>query len=144
MTKYMLARGYTRLPIDGIREIPREGQDPLRCAETVVFERGVAVESDLDFGDWVAEGVLIRIREEGEAPAPPGPPPAPPAAPQMIQPLPVPAVVEVVREEAPPEPPPRAVVLPPEPDPDPEPEPEPEPAPSAAREPKAEKRRGRR
>jgi hypothetical protein len=101
MAKYMLARGQRRLPIEGIRTTPREGLPPLRQAETVVFEPHKIVETDLDFGPWVADGTLIRIREAGDPPRPPTAPPAPPAKPSLLVPLPIPAQVEVVHEIAP-------------------------------------------
>jgi hypothetical protein len=117
MAKYMLARGNTRLPIDGIRTTLREGLPPLRQAETVLFSPGVPVESDLDFGPWVTDGTLIRIRERGEPPRPPQPDPLPAPKPALMVPLPAPAEVEVVKEAAPEEPAPREAI-PPEPDPD--------------------------
>ena len=97
MGKYMLARGQTRLPIDGIRTTPRANDKPLRTAETVIFSQGKVVESDLDFGPWVTEGVLIRLDVRPTL----RPDPKPPAAPAMILPTPIPARVEVVREAAP-------------------------------------------
>lgn len=94
MAKYMLARGQTRLPIDGIRETPRVNDKPLRTTETVLFSPGKVVESDLDFGPWVKEGVLVRLDVRPTL----RPDPKPAAAPKMILPTPIPAQVEVIKE----------------------------------------------
>jgi hypothetical protein len=94
MAKYMLARGQTRLPIEGVRETKRENDKPLRTTETVLFSPNKVVESDLDFGSWVREGVLIRL----DVPPTLRPDPRPAAAPAMILPTPIPAQVEVIRE----------------------------------------------
>jgi hypothetical protein len=138
MAKYMLARGQRRLPIDGIRTTPREGLPPLRQAETVVFEPHKIVETDLDFGPWVEDGTLIRIREPNDPPRPPTAPPAPPVKPSLLVSLPIPAQVEVVKEVAPVEKAPLVaeshVSTRPQPA-APAPEPEPEPAAPAAEEP---------
>jgi hypothetical protein len=107
MTKYVLAPGQKRLPIDGIRETPRAGLPPLRQSETVLFHPNKIVETDLDFEVWVREGVLIRLPEPGQRPAL-GPDPMAPPKPGPILPLPIPARVEVVREAAP-------IVRPPQP-----------------------------
>jgi hypothetical protein len=143
MAKYMLARGQRRLPIDGIRTTPREGQPPLRQAETVVFEPYKIVETDLDFGPWVEDGTLIRIREPNDPPRPPTAPPAPPVKPSLMVSLPIPAQVEVVKEVAPVEKAPLVaeshVSTRPQPAAAPEPEPEPEPAAPAAEESTKEK-----
>lgn len=94
MAKYMLARGQTRLPIDGIRMTQRPNDKPLRTTVTVLFHPGKPVESDLDFGPWVKEGVLIRL----DVPPTLRPDPKPAAAPKMILPTPIPAQVEVIKE----------------------------------------------
>jgi hypothetical protein len=94
MAKYMLARGQTRLPIEGVRETKRENDKPLRTTHTVIFSPNKVVESDLDFGPWVKEGVLIRL----DVRPTPKPDPGPVAAPAMILPTPIPAQVEVIRE----------------------------------------------
>ena len=94
MAKYMLARGQTRLPIEGVRETKRENDKPLRTTHAVLFHPGKPVESDLDFGPWVKEGVLIRL----DVPPTLRPDPKPAAAPSMILPTPIPAQVEIVKE----------------------------------------------
>ena len=101
MAKYMLRRGTTRLPIDGVREIPREGMPPLRQGETVIFEPGTVVESDLDFGSWVEDGTLVRLRGKDEPPRPPKPTPVPEVKPEVLTPMPSFVQVETVKEEAP-------------------------------------------
>jgi len=103
MAKYMLARGEKQLPIDGVRETKRENDKPLRTTHTVLFHPGKPVESDLDFGSWVTEGVLIRL----DVRPTPKPDPQPAAAPSMILPTPIPAQVEVIKEV------PKAEVAPP-------------------------------
>lgn len=103
MAKYMLARGQTRLPLDGIRETKRANDKPLRTTETVLFSPNKVVESDLDFGVWVKEGVLICL----DVRPTPKPDPKPAAAPAMILPTPIPAQVEIIREV------PKAEVAPP-------------------------------
>lgn len=120
MAKYLLTRGNRRLPIDGFRMVKRDGLPPVRQAQTIIFEEGVPVESDLDFESWVEQGVLVRIREAHEPPRPPKPAPAPPTPPAPLLPMPVEAVVEVVKEEAAPEPAPATAPVP-DPEPDPEP-----------------------
>lgn len=94
MAKYLLARGQKRLPIEGVRVTLRENDRPLRQTEMVVFSPGRIVESDLDFGSWVVEGVIVRV----DPPAPPGSVVAPPQAPVRPVVLPVPAQVEVIKE----------------------------------------------
>jgi hypothetical protein len=101
MAKYMLKRGVSRLPIDGMREIPREGFPPLKQSETVVFEAGTVVDTDLDFGSWVEDGTLVRIREQGEPPRPPKPVPVPEVKREILMPMPSFVQAEVVKEEAP-------------------------------------------
>jgi hypothetical protein len=100
MAKYMLKRGIARLPIDGVREIQREGLPPLKQTETVVFEAGKVVDTDLDFGSWVEDGTLVRIREQGEPPRPPKPTPVPVAKKEILMPMPSFVQVEVIKEEA--------------------------------------------
>lgn len=98
MSRYILSHGQTRLPIDGIRVTPREGLPPLRQAETVLFTPFRVVESDLDFGTWVADGVLVRLPEPGDPPA------RVPEVARAVRPtavMPIPAVVEMLREVAP-------------------------------------------
>jgi hypothetical protein len=94
MAKYLLARGQTRLPIDGVREIKRENDKPLRQTETVIFSPNKIVESDLDFGSWLAEGVIVCV----DPPPRPGSVVTPPQAPVRPIVLPIPAQVEVMRE----------------------------------------------
>lgn len=105
MAKYLLRRGLTRLPIDGVREIPREGLPPLKQSATVVFEAGVAVDSDLDFGPWVEDGTLVRLRESSDPPRPPVPVPPPAVKREVLTPMPAFVQVEVVKEAAPEDPP---------------------------------------
>jgi len=94
MSKYMLARGEKRLPIDGVRETKRVNDKPLRTTETVLFAPGKVVESDLDFGSWVTEGVLIRL----DVRPTPKPDPKAAASSTMIMPTPIPAQVEIIKE----------------------------------------------
>ena len=100
MAKYMLSRNQKRLPIDGHRTIEVDGAKPIVQTETIVFSAGKVVETDLDFGPWVAEGVLVRIREAGDPPRMPKPAPME-NKPSMMIPLPVPAVVEKIKEVPP-------------------------------------------
>ena len=99
--KYMLARGQGRLPISGSRLVPRPGKRPKRYAETVLFTPGQIVESDLDFGPWLKDGVIVQV----DPPLPPGgaPIPAPPP-PTVLSPMPPAVVVEAVVERTPPPP----------------------------------------
>jgi len=100
MAKYMLRRGMTRLPIDGIREIQREDLPPLKQGETVIFEPGMVVETDLDFGPWVEDGTLECVRENGDPPRPTRPAPAVVVKQETVTPMPAFVQVEVVKEEA--------------------------------------------
>lgn len=101
MAKYMLRRGISRLPIDGIHEIQREGLPPLRQSWTVLFEAGKVVDTDLDFGPWVEDGTLVRIREQGDPPRPPKAAPVPEPKREILMPMPSFVQAEVVKEEAP-------------------------------------------
>ena len=100
MAKYVLSRDQKRLPIDGHRTIEVDGAKPIVQTETIIFSEGKVVETDLDFGPWVDEGVLIRIRESGDPPRMPKPAPME-NKPSMMIPLPVPAVVEKIKEVPP-------------------------------------------
>jgi hypothetical protein len=74
---------------------------PLRQGETVIFEPGKVVDTDLDFGPWVEDGTLVRMRENHEPPRPPKPTPVPVVAPEILTPMPSFVRVETVKEEAP-------------------------------------------
>ena len=99
MAKYMLQRGISRLPIDGVRVIPREGLPPIRQGETILFVAGEVVESDLDFRSWVDEGVLIRIRESNDPPRPPKAAPSEAPKKQILTPMPEFVKVDVVEDK---------------------------------------------
>jgi hypothetical protein len=100
MAKYLLRRGMTRLPIDGVCETLREGLPSLKHCVAVVFEPGRVVDSDLDFGPWVADGTLVRVREAAEPPRPPKPAPVTEPKPQILTPMPAFVQAEVVEAPA--------------------------------------------
>jgi hypothetical protein len=98
MAKYLLKRGISRLPIDGVRLIPREGLPPLPQGETVMFVAGEVVDTDLDFGPWIEDGTVVRIREAGDPPRPPKPEPVETPKQQILTPMPAFVQAEVVVE----------------------------------------------